>query len=98
MNNWNILIENTDDGFTVATVLEAPSLQTKDRTKQGAVAKVRELLQQRLSNAEIISIPVDIKSLSEQNSLMKFAGIFEGDSDFQDIVKDINAEREDKEI
>lgn len=61
MDNWSILLENTDDGFTVATVLEVPKLQIKDRTKQGAVAKVRYLLEKRLAKAEIIKIPVATK-------------------------------------
>ena len=94
MSNWNILLENTEDGFTLATVLEVPSLQTKDRTKQGAVAKVRDLLRQRLAKAEIITIPVDINSTSKDNSVMKFAGIFVDDPDFKDIARNIQAERE----
>lgn len=94
MDNWNILLENTDDGSTVATVLEVPHLQTKDRTKQGAVKKVRQLLQKRLAKAEIIQISVPIESTSDENPLMKFAGIFEDDPDFQDIIAEINAERE----
>ena len=92
MNNWNILLEDTDDGFTVATVLEVPNLQTRDKTKQGAIDKVRQLLQNRLAKAEIIQIPVELNS--NQNSLMKFAGIFENDPDFQEIIAEIRAERE----
>ena len=87
-----ILLEDTDDGFTVATVLEVPNLQTRDKTKQGAIAKVRQLLQNRLAKAEIIQIPVELNS--NQNSLMKFAGIFENDPDFQEIMAEIRAERE----
>ena len=40
MDNWNILLESQDDGFTVATVLEVPNLQSIDKTKQGAIEKV----------------------------------------------------------
>ena len=65
MDNWNILVENADDGFTVATVLEVPDLQTRDKTKQGAVEKVRQLLQKRLAKAEIIQISVPIESTLE---------------------------------
>ena len=52
MDNWNILLENAEDGSTVATVLEVPNLQTSDTTKQGAVEKVKKLLQERLAKAE----------------------------------------------
>ena len=92
MDNWNILLESRDDGITVATVLEVPNLQTTDETKQGAIEKVRELLQKRLAKAEIIKISLPKKN--NENHLMKFAGIFENDSDFQEIMSEIRAERE----
>ena len=34
MDNWNILLEKTHDGFTLATVLEVPDLQTTAERKQ----------------------------------------------------------------
>ena len=92
MDNWNILLESRDDGFTVATVLEVPNLQSIDKTKQGAIEKVRQLLQERLAKAEIIQISLPKKT--NENPLMEFAGIFENDSDFQEIMSEIRAERE----
>jgi hypothetical protein len=94
VDNWNILLESQDDGLTVATVLEVPNLQTTDKTKQGAIEKVRQLLQERLAKAEIIQISLPRKSRDYENSLLKFAGIFENDPDFQDIMSEIRAERE----
>lgn len=95
MDNWNILLESTADGFTVGTVLEVPDCQTTDETKQGAIEKVQQLLQKRLAKAEIIKIPVPIQPISSENALMKFAGIFQDDPDFMEIIKEIRAERED---
>jgi len=95
MDNWNILLESTSDGFTVATVLEVPDCQIKDETKQGAVEKVQKLLQKRLAKAEIIKVPEPIQPMPKDNSLMKFAGIFQDDPDFIEIIKEIRAERED---
>ena len=89
MNNWNILLENADDGSTIATVLEVLDLHTSDKTKQGAVKKVRELLQQRLAKAEIVQISVSTESDSSNSSLMKFAGIFKDDPDFEDIMTEM---------
>jgi hypothetical protein len=94
VNNWNILLESRDDGFTIATVLEVPNLQTTDKTKQGAIQKVRQLLQERLAKAEIIQISLPKKSSDYKSSLMKFAGIFENDPDFQEIISEIRTERE----
>ena len=95
MDNWNILLENTTDGFTKATVLEIPELQIEDQTKQGAVEKVQQLLQKRLAKAEVITSPTPIKQLASKNPLMKFAGILENDPDFREIMVEIKAERED---
>ncbi|MGL4883726.1 MAG: hypothetical protein ACRC8K_22105 [Waterburya sp.] len=96
MNNWNILLESQDDGLTVATVLEVPNLQTTDTTKQGAIEKVQQLLKERLAKAEIIQISLPKKTSDNENYLMKFAGIFKNDSDFQEIMSEIQAEREDE--
>jgi hypothetical protein len=94
VNSWNILLESRDDGFTVATVLEVPNLQTTDKTKQGAIEKVRRLLQERLEKAEIIQISLPKRKSNNENPLMKFAGIFENDPDFLEIMSDIRSERE----
>ena len=87
MDNWNILLESQDDGFTVATVLEFPNLQIIDKTKQGGIEKLRQLLQERLAKAEIIQI--SLPKTTNDNALMKFAGVFENDSDFQEIMSEI---------
>ena len=71
MDNWNILLESQDDGITVATVLEVPNVQIIDKTKQGAIEKVQQLLQKRLAKAEIIQVSLPKKT--NQNPLMKFA-------------------------
>jgi uncharacterized protein YoaH (UPF0181 family) len=90
-NNWNVLVESTADG--TATVLEVSDCQVTDETKQGAVEKVQQLLRERLAKGEIITVPVQVK-LFEENSLMKFAGIFQDDPDFSEIMKELSEERE----
>ncbi|WP_414543793.1 hypothetical protein [Nostoc sp. CCY0012] len=94
MDNWNILLESTNDGFTIATVLEVPDCQIRDETKEGAVEKVQQLLQKRLDKAEIIKIPTPIQPSTLENPVMRFAGIFRDDPDFIEIMKEIRAERE----
>ena len=93
MEDWNILLETADDGSTIATVLEVPNLQAPEATKQGAVAKAKRLLQERLAKAEIVKVSLTNKSSKSENPLMKFAGIFQDDPDFEDIMDDIRAER-----
>jgi hypothetical protein len=42
---------------------------------------------------ETKQVPVQVK-LFEENSLMKFAGIFQDDPDFSEIMKELSEERE----
>lgn len=93
MDNWNILVENADDGSTIATVLEVPNLQTSDTTRQGAVEKAKQLLQKRLAKAEIVQISLMTGSSSSENPLLKFAGVFQDDPDFEDIMNNLRVER-----
>ncbi|NJO30642.1 MAG: hypothetical protein HC874_26195 [Richelia sp. SL_2_1] len=51
-------------------------------------------MQKRLANAEIVKIPVSTQPLVPENSLMKFAGIFQDDPDFLEIMQQMRAERE----
>ena len=53
------------------------------------------ILQKRLAKAEILKILAPPKPLASENSLMKFAGIFQGDPDFMEIIQEMRAERED---
>jgi uncharacterized protein YoaH (UPF0181 family) len=69
--------------------LEVSGCQVTDETKQDAVEKVQQLLQKRLTKGEIIMLPVQVK-LFEENSLMKFAGIFQDDPYFGEIMKELS--------
>ncbi len=94
MGDWNILLETTDDGNIIATVLEVSNLQISETTKQGEVAKVKQLLRERLAKAEIVKVSLVDESSKSENPLMKFAGIFQDDADFADIILEIQMERE----
>ena len=91
MNKWNVLLEDDVDGGTTATVLELPSFQVTATTRQQALSDIQRLLSQRLSKAEIVSLP--IAEVKELNPWVEFGGIFENDSDFEDIVRAMQAER-----
>lgn len=85
MTNWNILLESTTDGQTIATVIELPTFQVTATTRQLALDKIQQLLTQRLSKTEVVSLP--IPDNPETNPWIKFGGIYKGDSDFTHIVE-----------
>ncbi|MEN8447820.1 MAG: hypothetical protein ABG776_22720 [Cyanobacteria bacterium J06555_13] len=92
MTNWNILVEPTKDGQTTATVVELPAFQVTASNRQTALDEIQNLLAERLANAEMVSISVP--SENDESPWLKFGGVFKDDPDFEDIVRDIRAERE----
>jgi len=91
MTNWNILLEKATNGQTTATVVELPACQVTAITRQLALEQIEQLLTQRLSEAEVVSLA--IPSSQKANPWIEFGGVFKDDADFADIVEDLQAER-----
>jgi predicted RNase H-like HicB family nuclease len=65
-STYKILLEQTADGQSSATVLELPDCHVTAATPQAAIDRVRERLSTRLATAEIVSIQIPVPS--PQNS------------------------------
>lgn len=94
-----LLLETLASGEVVASVFEFPDCRVKAETREAALAQIQAAFLERLKNLEAISwnVPIQanavgIASLSEP-SWMKFAGVFQDDSDFAAIMESIRAER-----
>ncbi|MEL6938372.1 MAG: hypothetical protein AAFO84_04185 [Cyanobacteria bacterium J06598_1] len=96
MTNWNILLESAANGQTTATVIALPTFKVTATTRQLALKKIQRLLTQRLSKAEIVSLPIP-ENQEAPNPWLEFGGIFKGDSDFAEIVETLQAERAENE-
>jgi predicted RNase H-like HicB family nuclease len=90
-STYKILVEQTADGQSSATVLELPNCPAIAITPQEAISQVQTRLTERLATAQIVSI--QIPSPQPQNPWVEFAGIFKDDPDFADITQTIRAER-----
>jgi predicted RNase H-like HicB family nuclease len=90
-STYKILLEQTADGQSSATVLELPDCHVIAITPQAAISQVQARLTQRLATAQIVSI--QIPAPQPQNPWIEFAGIFKDDPDFADIAQVIRAER-----
>jgi hypothetical protein len=93
-STYKILLEQTADGRSSATVLELPDCQAIAITPQ-AINQVQTLTE-RLANAEVVSIQILTPQL--QNPWIEFADMFEDDPDFADITRSIRAERTETEM
>jgi predicted RNase H-like HicB family nuclease len=90
-STYKILLEQTADGQSSATVLELPDCHVIAATPQAAIDRVQERLSARLATAEIVSI--QIPTPQPQNPWIEFAGIFKDDPDFAEIARSLRTER-----
>lgn len=90
--SYDVLIEKKVEGGVSATVLGWQDCQARGSTKAEALEQLRQLLTARLQNTEIVSLEIDL--LKPEHPWMKFAGMFKDDPDFEDVLADIAAYRQ----
>ncbi len=89
---YSILVEeNGADGFQ-ATALGLPECRAVAITRDQALAKLRAALAKRLSKAEIVEVEIP-QSAQAEHSWERFAGMFEDEPLFDQVLEDIEARR-----
>ena len=87
--NYDVLIENQQDGGVSATVLGLPDFKSSGVTKEEALEKLIQLLQER--KPEIVTL--EIEPPQTEHPWMKFAGMFKDDPQFDEVLAYIEADR-----
>ena len=85
MSSFSILLENNQGEDFRATVLGLPECYAQGATRDAALANAKQLLAERLSFAEIVSIDLPPKLTAQQ-----MAGSFKDDlswDEFQAVIK-----------
>jgi predicted RNase H-like HicB family nuclease len=90
-STYKVLLENTPDGQSSATILDFPDCQATAATDREAIDRVQNRLTERLATAKIISI--EVPTPLTVNPWIKFSGIYQDDPDFAEIAAAIRAER-----
>jgi predicted RNase H-like HicB family nuclease len=90
-STYKVLLENTPDGQSSATILDFPDCQATAATDREAIDRVQNRLTERLATAKIISI--EVPTPLTINPWIKFSGIYQDDPDFAEIAAAIRAER-----
>lgn len=93
-SKWNVLVEDTEDGKAIATVLELPSVQVVADTRENAIIQARKLLAERLAKIEIVSIEVDPADSKPKHPSLKYVGVFQDDPDFEAVQRHIQEYRD----
>lgn len=86
-----LLVETLTPGQVVASILEFPHCRVEAETREVAIAQLQATFLERLQHIEAISWDVPIQA--SEPDWMKFAGVFQDDRDFQEIMEAIRAER-----
>ena len=63
-------------------------------TRQEALVSIQKLVQQRLSQVEVLPLDIAIEESSQENPWTEFIGMFEEDEDFAEISAQMRTERE----
>jgi predicted RNase H-like HicB family nuclease len=74
-----------------ASILEFPDCRVEAETREKAIDQIKIAFLERLKHIEAISWDVPVQSL--EPAWMKFAGVFQDDLDFKEIMEKIRAER-----
>lgn len=91
----NILLENKDDGGTIASSLEFPAYKVEASTRQQALEALQQILDNHFKTAEIVPFEIQVPlTQTSENPWVKFAGVFKDDVYFAKIADAIRAERE----
>ena len=88
---YNAVLESRHGRSYKATVLGWPDCSAAGATRQEALAKLREALRKRLSEVEIVPLEMDLPE--DANPWVRFAGMFEDDPLFEEVLQEIEADR-----
>ncbi|MTJ55066.1 hypothetical protein FJR38_21540 [Anabaena sp. UHCC 0253] len=86
---YDVLIENQEDGMVKATLLSLPECQGLGATKEEALNNLIQLFQAR--KPEIVTL--EIEPAKTEHSWMKFAGMFQDDPQFDEVLEYIEQYR-----
>lgn len=87
---YNVVVENRQGGYK-ATVLGWPDCIATGRTRAEALAQLEEDLRKRLANVEVLSL--EVKAQQETHPMLRFAGVFKDDPQFDEVMDEIAAYR-----
>lgn len=91
----HLILQQTPDGRSIATVLEFPEYCVEAPTDDEAIAQLQTLVTDRLANTKIVPLEISLPTLeTENNPWVKYAGVFKDDPYFAKIMAAMQAERQ----
>ncbi len=90
---YSILVEESGRHGFQATALGMPECRAVAKTREQALARLRAALAERLSKAEIVEVEIPQQSSQTEHSWKRFAGMFEDEPLFDEVLEEIEAHR-----
>ncbi len=87
----NILVKNEPDGSVSATAIGLPEYRVVASERNIAIEQLEQLLENSLSNSEIISLHI-----SPKHPWGKFAGMYQESEMFANVLDNIESYRQDE--
>lgn len=88
---YNAVIESVRGNGFRATVLGWPDCSVSGTTREEVLAKLRNALRKRLAKVEIVPLEMDLPE--NANPWIRFAGMFQDDPLFDEVVTLMEADR-----
>lgn len=88
---YNAVVESDRDKTYRATVLGWPDCTVAGATREEALAGLREALRKRLAKVEIVPLEIDLPE--NANPWVRFAGMFQDDPLFDEVLQEMEADR-----
>lgn len=96
----NVIVKQMPNGKTVAMVPGLPELDVEAINRVEALAQLQQNLEIRLADAEIVTLPIKLPRLQQENPWLEMAGVFKDDPQFEQMLEAIKNYRSelDKDI
>jgi predicted RNase H-like HicB family nuclease len=92
---YQVFVQNHSDAKFTASVLGIPGCTTEGTTREDAIAKAKQVLQERLANGELVTIDLDSPANGQDiDPWIKHIGAFANDPTFDDFLAEVAAYRQ----
>jgi predicted RNase H-like HicB family nuclease len=88
---YAVIVEERTANRWFAQVLGWPECRAEESSREAAIATLKKVLQGLLSQAEVIYL--EAPTLKVENSIMQYAGMFEDDPQFDEVLAEIEVYR-----
>ncbi len=83
---FQIFVQHQPEQGYVASIIGIPDCVAKGATKEEAVAKAKEVLNQLLSQGELVAVEIDNGGRSSENPWLALYGRFKDDPTYDDFL------------